>query len=81
VNIKVICGAIYTNAGILISSLIFIFTDKSQLELGKVFTTLALLGYIFNFSILYSNYAIEAVYSIKVFNKRIREVIDSSFEK
>ncbi len=81
VNIKNICGAIYQNAGVLISSMIFLFVDKEKLELGKVFSTLALLGYIFNFSILYSNYAIEAVYSLKVFNKRIKEVIDSSFEK
>jgi hypothetical protein len=61
--------------------MIFLFVDKDKLELGKVFSTLALLGYIFNFSILYSNYAIEAVYSLKVFRKRIKEVIDSSFEK
>lgn len=68
VNIKNICGAIYANAGVLISSLIFLFADSSLLELGKVFSTLALLGYIFNFSIVYSNYAVEAVYQLKVFN-------------
>ena len=61
-NIKNICGAIYANAGVLISSLIFLFADKNSLELGKVFSTLALLGYVFNFSIVYSNYAIEALY-------------------
>lgn len=43
------------------SSAIFIFADPESLELGKVFSTIALLGYIFNFSILYSNYAIEAL--------------------
>ena len=68
VNIKTICTAIYTNAGVLISSFIFLCADKDKLELGKVFSTLALLGYIFNFSILFSNYAIEAIYSLKVFN-------------
>lgn len=62
VNIKNICAAIYANAGVLISSLIFLFADRSLLELGKVFSTLALLGYVFNFSIVYSNYAIEALY-------------------
>jgi hypothetical protein len=68
VNIKNICAAIYANAGVLISSLIFLFADKALLDLGKVFSTLALLGYIFNFSIVYSNYAIEALYKLKVFN-------------
>jgi len=68
VNIKNICQAIYANAGVLISSLIFLFADRSLLELGKVFSTLALLGYIFNFSIVYSNYAIESIYQLKVFN-------------
>lgn len=65
----------------LVSSAIFLCADKSNLEVGKVFSTLALLGYIFNFSILYSNYALEAVYSLKVFTQRIKDVIDSSFEK
>jgi hypothetical protein len=64
INIKNIFGSIYANAGVLISSLIFLFADKELLELGKVFSTLALLGYVFNFSILYSNYAIEALYSL-----------------
>jgi hypothetical protein len=76
-----VCSAIYANAGVIISSLIFLFADRSTLELGKVFSTLAMLGYVFNFSILYSNYAIEALYSIKVFQKRIIEVIESSFYK
>lgn len=49
--------------------------DKNTLELGKVFSTLALLGYIFNFSILYSNYAVESLYMLSVYNKRINEVI------
>lgn len=61
-NIKNICAAVYINAGIIISSLVFLIADKDSLELGKVFSTLALLGYIFNFSILYSNYAIESLY-------------------
>lgn len=77
VNIKNICGAIYANAGVLISSLIFLFADKSLLELGKVFSTLALLGYVFNFSIVYSNYAIEALNELAVFNRRIEDVIEA----
>ena len=75
VNIKQICSALYFNAGVIISSLIFIFADPATLELGKVFSTIALLGYVFNFSVLYSNYAIEAIYSIKVFNKRVDQVV------
>mmetsp|Transcript_4432 Transcript_4432/g.6536 ORF Transcript_4432/g.6536 Transcript_4432/m.6536 type:complete len:80 (-) Transcript_4432:2848-3087(-) len=71
VNIKQICSAIYFNAGVIISSIIFIFADPMTLELGKVFSTIALLGYIFNFSVLYSNYALEAIYTIVVFNKRV----------
>jgi hypothetical protein len=47
------------------------FADPKTLELGKVFSTIALLGYVFNFSVLYSNYAIEALYTIIVFNKRV----------
>ena len=58
-NIKNICGAIYFNAGIIISALVFLLVDKDRLDLGKVFSTLALLGYIFNFSIMFSNLAIE----------------------
>jgi len=81
VNIKNICAAIYANAGVLISSLIFLFADRNLLELGKVFSTLALLGYIFNFSIVYSNYAIEAVYSLRVFNQRVTEVIIRSCQR
>ena len=61
-HIRNICAAIYFNSGIIISASLFLLVDKSTLELGKVFSTLALLGYIFNFSILYSNYAIEALY-------------------
>ena len=49
--------------------------DKSTLDLGKVFSTLALLGYIFNFSILYSNYAIESLFAMTVFNKRVEEIV------
>ena len=74
-DIKNICAAIYFNAGVIISALVFLLADKSTLELGKVFSTLALLGYIFNFSILYSNYAVESLYSLSVFNRRIEEVI------
>ena len=51
------------------------------MELGKVFSTLTLLGYIFNFSVLYSNWAIEALNSLKVFQKRISEVITEPFEE
>jgi hypothetical protein len=75
VNIKQICSAIYFNAGTIISSIIFMAADPATLELGKVFSTIALLGYIFNFSVLYSNYAIEALYTITVFNKRVDEII------
>ena len=63
-DIKNICSAIYFNAGVLISALVFLVVDKGMLELGKVFSTLALLGYIFNFSICYSNYAIESLYAL-----------------
>ena len=74
-NLKNIFGAIYFNAGVIISALLFILVDKDRLELGKVFSTLALLGYIFNFSILYSNYAIESLMALNVFIKRIENVI------
>lgn len=63
-DIKNGCGAIYYNAGVIISAFVFILTDKESLDLGKVFSTLALLGYIFNFSITYSNFAIESLYSL-----------------
>lgn len=71
VNIKQVCSALYFNSGVIISSIIFLFADPKTLELGKVFSTIALLGYVFNFSVLYSNYAIEALYTIIVFNKRV----------
>jgi len=74
VNIKQVCSALYFNAGTIISSTIFLFADKKTLELGKVFSTIALLGYVFNFSVLYSNYALEAIYTIRVFNQRVEEV-------
>ena len=74
-EIKSVCNSIYFNAGVMISALVFLLVDRNSLELGKVFSTLALLGYIFNFSILYSNHAIEALYSLSVFNKRVKEVI------
>ena len=75
VNIKQVCSAIYFNAGVIISSIIFIFADPATLELGKVFSTIALLGYVFNFSVLFSNYAIEAMYTIAVFNKRVDSIV------
>ena len=40
-----------------------------------MFSTIALLGYIFNFSILYSNYAFEAIYKIVVFNQRVDQIV------
>ena len=46
-DVKNVCSAIYFNAGVLISALVFLLVDKDELELGKVFSTLALLGYIF----------------------------------
>lgn len=64
-------SAIYYNAGVIISAFVFLLVDKETLELGKVFSTLALLGYIFNFSIVNSNYAIESLYALSVLNKRI----------
>ena len=78
VNIKQICSAIYFNAGVIISSIIFIFANPEDLELGKVFSTIALLGYIFNFSVLYSNYALEAIYQIIVFNKRVDQIVGTA---
>ena len=75
VNVKQVCSAIYFNAGVIISSIIFMFADPATLELGKVFSTIALLGYIFNFSVLYSNFALEAIYTIVVFNKRIDSIV------
>ena len=74
-DIKNVLSAVYFNAGILISALVFLLVSKDSLELGKVFSTLALLGYIFNFSICYSNYAIEALYTMSVFNQRIENVL------
>lgn len=81
VNVKNICSAIYENTSILISSMIFLMADKSTLEIGKVFSTLALLGYIFNFSVIISNQALESVYTLKVFDKRVREVVGSVLNK
>lgn len=70
-DIKNICSAIYFNSGVILSSLLFLLVDKNSLDLGSVFSTLALLGYIFNFSVYYSNWAIEALNSLQVFYKRI----------
>lgn len=75
VFIKQICTALYFNAGVIISTFIFMFADSNTLDMGKVFSTIALLGYVFNFSVLYSNYAIEALYTIVVFNRRIDQVM------
>ena len=80
-NIKNVCGAIYFNAGVIISALVFLIVDKDSLELGKVFSTLALLGYIFNFSICYSNYAIESLYALSVYNQRIENIITGPLMK
>jgi len=75
VNLKQISTALYFNAGVIMASAIFIFADPETLDLGKVFSTIALLGYVFNFSVLYSNYALEALYTIVVFNKRIDTIV------
>ena len=75
VNIKQVCSALYFNAGVIISAIIFSCADPATLGLGKVFSTMALLGYVFNFSVLYSNYAIEALYTIAVFNKRVDQIV------
>lgn len=80
VMIKQVCTALYFNAGVIISSIIFIFADPETLNLGKVFSTIALLGYVFNFSVLYSNYAIESLYTIIVFNKRVDQIVLSAQE-
>jgi hypothetical protein len=74
-DIKNVCGAIYFNSGVILSTMLFLLVDRSTLQLGRVFSTLALLGYIFNFSVNYSNLAIEALYSINVFLKRMDEAI------
>jgi hypothetical protein len=54
--------------------------DAEALELGKVFSTLSLLGYIFNFSVLYSNYAVEALFQLNVFFERIELAITKPYE-
>ena len=46
-----------------------------------MFSTLALLGYIFNFSVYYSNWAIEALNSCIVFMKRVDEAITAPYEE
>lgn len=40
-----------------------------------MFATIALLGYVFNFSVLYSNFALEAIYTIVVLNRRIDQIL------
>ena len=70
-NIKIISGSLYFNSGIILSTILFLMVDRNTLELGKVFSTLALLGYISNFSILFSNYAVEALMSLNIFFKRM----------
>lgn len=80
-DIRLICSAIYFNSGVILSTLLFLLVDKETLDLGKVFSTLTLLGYIFNFSVLFSNYAIEALNSLQIFLKRIDEAITTPFEE
>ena len=75
VNIKQICNSLYVNSGVIMSSAIFLFADPKTLDLGKVFSTIALLGYVFNFSVLFSNFALEALYTIVVFNKRVDSIV------
>jgi len=58
-----------------------LLVERDTLELGKVFSTLSMLGYIFNFSVNFSNLAIEALNSIQVFLDRIDEAITQPFEK
>ena len=79
-DIKVTCSAIYFNSGVILSTLLFLTVDKKSLSLAKVFSTLGLLAYIFSFSILFSNYAIEALNSLKVFQDRIEEAVTRPFE-
>ena len=73
--IKLVCGAIYFNAGVILAGMLFLFLDELKLELGKVFSTLSLLWYIFNFSIVYSNYAIESIFQLRLFHERIQSTI------
>jgi len=73
--IKLVCGAIYFNAGVILAGMLFLFLNEQKLELGKVFSTLSLLGYIFNFSIVYSNYAIESIFQLRLFHERIQSTI------
>ena len=76
-----VCSAIYFNAGVILSGVLFMIVDADALELGKVFSTLSLLGYIFNFSVLYSNYAVEALFQLNVFYERIETVITKPYEE
>ena len=46
------CKAIYVNSGVILSSILFLTVDRTSLELGKVMSTLSLLGYIFGYSIV-----------------------------
>ena len=80
-DIKNICSAIYFNSGVILSTLLFLLVDRSLLDLGKVFSTLSMLGYIFNFSVNFSNLAIEALNAIQVFQDRIDEAITKPFEE
>lgn len=80
-NIRIISGALYFNAGIILSTILFLMVDTNMLALGKVFSTLALLGYIFNFSVLFSNYAIEALNCLGIFFQRVDETITIPFEE
>lgn len=79
-DIRIITSSLYFNSGIILSTILFLMVDKNLLELGKVFSTLSLLGYIFNFSILFSNFAIEALASLDIFYKRVEKAITIPYE-
>lgn len=79
--IRVTCSAIYSNSGVILSSILFLTVDRASLDLGKVMSTLGLLVYIFSFSIEYSNNAIEGLNKIFVMQKRIMEAVTKPFEE
>jgi ABC-type bacteriocin/lantibiotic exporter with double-glycine peptidase domain len=80
-NIRIVSGSLYFNSGIILSTVLFLMVDRNMLELGKVFSTLSLLAYIFNFSILFSNYAVEALMSLNIFFSRVESSISKPFEQ
>lgn len=79
-DIRIISSSLYFNSGIILSTALFLSVDRDILELGKVFSTLALLGYVFNFSVLFSNYAIEALNLLWVFFGRVEMAITRPFQ-